>query len=66
MGEVGLGDEEVLERSVELDGVGRSPEVNEEEGREEFVSTTVVAGVGGKRMGNNLHKLDMTGHKDFF
>ena len=51
MGEVGLGDEEVLERSVELDGVGRSPEVNEEEEREEFVSITGVAGVGGKRMG---------------
>ena len=51
MGEVRLGDEEVLERSVELDGVGRSPEVNEEEGREEFVSTTRFAVVGGKRMG---------------
>ena len=51
MGEVGLGVEEVLERSVELDGVGRSPEVNEEEEREEFVSTIGVAGVGGKRMG---------------
>ena len=46
MGEVGLGDEEVLERSVELDGVGRSPEVNEEEGREDFVSTIGVTGVG--------------------
>ena len=51
MGEVGLGDEEVLERSAELDGIGRLPKVNEEEGREEFVSTTGVAGVGGKRMG---------------
>ena len=77
--EVGLGDGEVLGRSVECDGARRSPEVNDEAGRAESVSITDDVGVGVLRRGgggggggggreweNILHKLNMTGHKDFF
>ena len=59
-GEVRLGDGEVLGRSVELSGAGRSLEVNEEAG--EHSPCPVV---GGARE-NVFHKLGMTGHKDFF
>ena len=55
-----MGDGEVLERSIELGGAGRSPEVNEEARRAESVSITDDEG-----QENILHKLDVTGHKDF-
>ena len=50
--EVELGDREVLERSVELSGAGRSPEVNEEAGRAESMSITGDAGVRGREREN--------------
>ena len=41
--------------------------VNEEAGRAESMSTTGNDGVGREENGENiLHKLDMTGHEDFF
>ena len=51
---------EVLERSVELDGAERSPEVNEEAGRVESVF------IACKWDTKILYKLDMTGHKYCF
>ena len=63
--EVGLGDGEVRGRSVELGGAGRSLEVNNEARKAESLSITEDVGMGGERE-NNLLKLDMTGHKDFF
>ena len=61
-----MGDGEVLERSGELGGAGRSLEVNEEAGIPESVSTTGDVGVGERERENILHKLDITGHKYFF
>ena len=46
-----MGDGEVLGRSVELGGVGRSLEVNKEVGRVEFMSITSDQGVGEKENG---------------
>ena len=43
-----MGDGEVLGRSIELGGTGRSPEVNEEVGRAKSVSTIDDARVGGR------------------
>ena len=63
---VGLGDGEVLGRSSELGSAERSPEVNEEAGRAESVSTTDNVGIGEREPKNILHEIDMTGHKDFF
>ena len=57
---IGLGDGEALERYVELDGAGRSPEVNKEAKRIEFMSITGDARVGGREQENILHKLAMT------
>ena len=69
--EVRQGDGEVLGRSIELDGVGRSFEANDEARRAESVSiiSDVEMGGGGggvREQENILHKLDITGHKDFF
>ena len=61
-----MGDGEVLGRSSELSNAGRSPEVNEEARRAESMSTTDNVGIGERESKNILHKLDMTGHKDFF
>ena len=40
--------------------------MNEEAGRVESVSITDNVGIGERESKNILHKLDMTGHKDFF
>ena len=41
-------------RFVELGGVGRSPEVNEEAGRAKFVPIIGNAGVGGEQNGKKI------------
>ena len=64
--EVDLGDGEVFRRFVELDGAGRSLEVNEEAGRAKFVSTTDDVRVGGKRTGKHSPQTLHDGTQIFF